>query len=496
MKLKDIIKRLDYKRIYNLNNPEINGIAYDSRKVKEKFIFVALKGTSFDGHHFINDAISRGAKVIIVSKKSAVLPSDVGEIVVEDTREALHIIAAEFYSHPSKKLKVAGITGTNGKTTTSFIIKHILEASGNKCGLIGTISYQIGERAISSTNTTPESLDIQKLFSDMVEEGCKWAVMEVSSHGIAQGRISGIHFDTGIFTNIASHEHLDYHKSFRNYLQTKLKFFSYYLKESEKERKVGIVNIDDPYAGHFIKSLKQNKIECITYGKEKSDVRVLDYAIKKDGNHLSVEIKGQRTDFYTRLHGLGNIYNALAGISFAVSEDIPVEVLKESLASISSVSGRFELVEEGQNFDVIVDYAHTHHALFNLLKSVKELHPHRIILVFGCGGDRDRTKRPLMGKIAVKMADIVFITSDNPRSEDPLDIISDIEKGIPFYLRKKYVAIADRKEAIREAISIAREGDCVVIAGKGHETFQILKNTVVPFDDREEARKAIREIGR
>ncbi len=496
MKLRDIIKNLEYKRIYNLNNPEVNGIAYDSRKVKERFIFVALKGTSFDGHHFINDAISRGAKVIIVNKKSAVLPSDVGEIVVENTRDALHVIAAEFYGHPSKKLKVVGITGTNGKTTTSFIIKHILETQGNKCGLIGTISYQIGERAISSTNTTPESLDIQSHFSDMVEEGCTWAVMEVSSHGIAQGRISKLHFDTGIFTNIASHEHLDYHKSFKNYLETKLKFFSYYLKESEKKKKVGIINIDDPYAGHFIKCLKNNRIECITYGRRNSDVRVIEYVMKKDGNYLVVEIKGTKVNFYTPLQGLGNIYNALAGISFGISENIPVEILKDSLSSISSVSGRFESVNEGQNFDVIVDYAHTHHALSNLLRSIKELHPRRIILVFGCGGDRDRTKRPLMGTIAVKMADIVFITSDNPRSEDPWGIIKDIEKGIPFYLRNKYVAIVDRREAIKEAISIAREGDCVVIAGKGHETFQILKNTVVPFDDREEARKAIRELGK
>ena len=496
MKLKDIIKNLEYKRIYNLNNPEVNGIAYDSRKVKERFIFVALKGTSFDGHHFINDAISRGAKVIIVNKKSAVLPSDVGEIVVENTRDALHVIAAEFYGHPSKKLKVVGITGTNGKTTTSFIIKHILETYGNKCGLIGTISYQIGERAISSTNTTPESLDIQKLFSDMVEEGCNWAVMEVSSHGIAQGRISKLHFDTGIFTNIASHEHLDYHKSFKNYLETKLKFFSHYLKESEKKRKVGIINIDDHYAGHFIKCLKNNRIEYITYGRKNADVRVVEYLMKKDGNYLVVETKGTKVNFYTQLQGLGNIYNVLAGISFGISENIPVEILKNSLASISSVSGRFESVNEGQNFDVIVDYAHTHHALSNLLQSIKELHPRRIILVFGCGGDRDRTKRPLMGNIAVKMADIVFITSDNPRSEDPWDIIKDIEKGVPFYLRNKYVAIVDRREAIKEAISIAREGDCVVIAGKGHETFQILKNTVVPFDDREEARKAIREIGK
>lgn len=494
MKLKELIKNLEYKRVYNLNNPEVDGIAYDSRKVKEKYIFVALKGTTTDGHYFINDAISRGAKILIVSKKSTVLPSDVGEIVVDDTRKALHIISAEFYGHPSKKIKLAGITGTNGKTTTSFIIKHILETSGNKCGLIGTISYQIGERAITSTNTTPESLDLQKLLSDMVNEGCQWAVMEVSSHGIDQDRIANLHFDTGIFTNIAPHEHLDYHKTFKNYLKAKLKFFDYYLKESVKEKKAGIVNIDDPCAGYFINALKRNGMRYITYGKKHADIRLIDYTIKRDGNYLVVDIKGERTTFYTRHYGLGNIYNTLTGISFAVSEGLSMESVKEALSSIPSVPGRFEMINEGQEFDVIVDYAHTHHALANLLRSVRELKPARIILVFGCGGDRDKTKRPLMGNVAVKMADIVFITSDNPRSEDPMDIISDIERGIPFYLRKKYVAIVDRKQAIREAISIAKENDCVVIAGKGHETFQILKNTVVPFDDREEARKAIREI--
>lgn len=494
MRLKEIIKNLEYKRVYNLNNPEINGIAYDSRKIKENFIFVAIKGTSQDGHNFINDAISRGAKVIIVNKKSAVLPSDVGEIVVEDTRRALHTISTEFYGHPSTKLKLVGITGTNGKTTTSFIIKHILEKSGNKTGLIGTISYQIGERAIISTNTTPESLDIQKFLYDMVEEGCRYAVMEVSSHGIDQGRITYLHFDKGIFTNIAPYEHLDYHKSFKNYLQTKLKFFDYYLRESIKENKTGIVNIDDPYAGHFIKSLKRNGIKCITYGRRDADVKVVDYGIKRDGNYITVEIRNEKICFYTQLRGLGNIYNTLAGISFAVSEGISMKDVEEAISSIQSVPGRFELVNEGQNFDIIVDYAHTHHALYNLLRSVKALNPRRIILVFGCGGDRDKTKRPLMGKIGVKMADIVFITSDNPRSEDPMDIIADIEAGIPFYLRKKYVAIPDRRQAIREAVSIAKEKDCVIIAGKGHETFQILKNTVIPFDDREEVKNALREL--
>ncbi len=358
--------------------------------------------------------------------------------------------------------------------------------------MIGTIAYQVGERIVSSINTTPESLDLQKLFADMLEEKCGWAVMEVSSHGIDQERIANINFDAAIFTNIASHEHLDYHRNFKLYMLAKLKLFSRYLAESSKDGKTGIINADDPNSGYFIRALKKNKINCITFGRSKSAIRLLDYEIKKDGNRMAVEIGGKKEDFHTKLRGLGNVYNALAGIAFAKSQDIPVDKVREALQAISSVPGRFESVDEGQPFDVIVDYAHTHHALQNLLKSIKELKPRRIILVFGCGGDRDKSKRPLMGKVAVKMADIVFITSDNPRSEDPENIIRDIEKGIPFYLRKKYVAIPDRKKAIREAIFLAKEGDCVVIAGKGHETFQILASTTTPFDDREEARKAIR----
>jgi len=232
----------------------------------------------------------------------------------------------------------------------------------------------------------------------------------------------------------------------------------------------------------------------MTFGKNSADIRLLDYGVQRDGNRLTVEINGKKMDFRTKIRGLGNIYNTLAGIAFAVSQNIQPEVLKESLMLISSVPGRFESVNEGQNFDVIVDYAHTHHALTNLLRSAKELNPGRIILVFGCGGDRDRSKRPLMGNVAVRMADIVFITSDNPRSENPEDIIREVERGIPFYLRKKYVSIPDRKRAIREAISMAGENDCVLIAGKGHETFQIMKNTVIPFDDREEAKRAIKAL--
>jgi len=494
MKLKELIKDID-KKVSNFKNIDIKGVTFDSRKVREDYIFVALKGQKEDGHRFIPEAIERGAKAIVVKEKTSFLHSDVVEVVVDDTKESLAIISSRFYGDPSSKLKIAGITGTNGKTTTSFIIKNILEKEGKKTGLVGTISYQIGERQITSFNTTPESADLQAFFSDMLKESCEWGVMEVSSHGIAQRRILGVNFDCAIFTNISVHEHLDYHKTFKNYLQTKLEFFSEYLSKSKKNNKKAIINLDDRFSSYFVKAAKKAGADIFTYGKNrKSNIKLIDYRITKEGNRIVFQKEKEKVEIFTGLKSIGNIYNCLAAISFAIAYNIDIKIVKEVLEEMVSVPGRFEFVNEGQPFDIIVDYAHTHNALMNLLFSVKLLKPRRIILVFGCGGDRDKSKRPLMGKIGVKMADIVILTSDNPRSEEPREIIRNIERGIPFYLKRKYAVVVDRKQAIREAISMAEENDCVVIAGKGHETFQIFKDVTVPFDDREEARAAIKEL--
>ncbi|MCM8833043.1 MAG: UDP-N-acetylmuramoyl-L-alanyl-D-glutamate--2,6-diaminopimelate ligase [Candidatus Omnitrophica bacterium] len=495
MRLKELIKDIKKKKVFNINNFEVKGIAYDSRKVQDDYIFVAIKGVKQDGHNFINEAIERGAKCVVVNKRPSIIRSDITEIIVEDTKKTLSEIANVYYNYPSKKLNVLGITGTNGKTTTNFIIKEILKENGIEAGLIGTIFYEIGERKIVSTNTTPESLDLIEMFSEMLKNNCKWAVMEVSSHGIDQKRIEGIDFNVGIFTNIASHEHLDYHRTFKNYLNTKLLFFTKYLRESEKKEKYAIINLDSQYSKTFVKSCERFGIRTITFGKNKNaNIKLLNYHIEKEGNFLEVEIEKERLTFKSKISGLGNVYNLLAGIAFSYIYKIPYQTTQNAFLKIENVPGRFEFINEGQDFLVIVDYAHTHQALKNLLLSVRELKPKRIIVIFGCGGDRDKSKRPLMGKIAVKMADFVIITSDNPRTEDPIKIIKDIERGIPFYLKKKYISIPDREKAIYQGISMARNNDCVVIAGKGHEAFQILKDVIIPFDDREEARKAIREI--
>ena len=495
MKLKELIKDLPHRKLLDVDNREITGISFDSRKVREGHLFVAMRGVHLDGHRFLDDALARGAAAVIVERKDVILPSDVPKIVVENGRKALSAVSAAFFGDPSRRMTVVGVTGTNGKTTTTYLLRAVLNACGYSCGLLGTIAYQVGERDIQSTNTTPESHDIQGFFAEMAAGGFTHAVMEVSSHGIDQGRIEGIHFNAGIFTNAVSHEHLDYHRTFRSYLRTKISFFEEYLARSQKERKAGFINADDPNARFFAAALAKQKISCVLYGKHRSaHVRLLDYRIATDGNHLTILLGGAKEEFYTKIQGIGNVYNTLAVIAYGWREGLPIEKVRAGLAGIAAVPGRFEAVVEGQPFSVIVDYAHTHQALAGLLVSARALKPKRLIVVFGCGGDRDRTKRPLMGRVAAGMADIVIITSDNPRTEDPHRIIGDIQKGIPFWLRRKYVAIEDRGRAIREAVALARPGDCVMIAGKGHETYQILKQTWIPFDDREEARCALRVL--
>jgi len=495
MKLKELIRDIPVRRVINFNNVEIAGLAYDSRKVRPNFLFAAIPGTRKDGHAYIYDAIDRGVSAVLMQRKDIVIPSTVAGLVVDNTRQTLAQLAAVFFGHPSKRLQVTGITGTKGKTTTAYLLQALHQQAGENCGLISTINYQIGKRAITSSNTTPESLDLQEMMAEIERSDCRSVVMEVSSHGSDQGRIAEIHFDTGLLTNVASHEHLDYHGTFKNYLQAKIKFFSQYLVSSEKKNKVAVINLDEPVARHFLSALAGKDVRVVTCGKSgKAQVRLVSFNLDRKGNNLKVMIDGQQQEFFSPLLGLGNVYNALLTIAYGWARNFHLDIIRAALSKQVSVPGRFEIVDAKQPFSVVVDYAHTADSLKSLLLSVRALRPERIIVVFGCGGDRDRSKRPLMGAVAARLADLVIITSDNPRSENPLQIIQDIMKGISFLRRRRCVAIVDRREAIRQAISFARPGDFVAIAGKGHETYQIFQKTVIPFDDRVEVRKALEDL--
>ncbi|MCM8815434.1 MAG: UDP-N-acetylmuramoyl-L-alanyl-D-glutamate--2,6-diaminopimelate ligase [Candidatus Omnitrophica bacterium] len=487
MKIKELIDSAKILKSQEILNREVTGIFYDSRKVIPGSAFVAIKGSSADGNAFVQEAIGKGAILIITEKKDVILPAGVGLVVVENSRKALAEMAARYYGDPSKKMKIVGVTGTKGKTSTSMIIKNIFEKASFKSGLIGTIHYEIGQRMIPSVNTTPESVDIQALLAEMLVSGLTHAVIEVSSHALAQGRIECVDFDAGVFTNIAAHEHLDYHKNFSNYLDAKLKFFSQYLPASSKKEKYAIINLDDAYSQIFVKTAKKAGLNIATFGlSKKAQYHPENFYFDRSGMRFT--LKGK--DFVSPLLGMGNLYNCLSAIATANCFGIEPEIISSAIASIGSIPGRMEFVCSGQPFTVVVDYAHTHQALHDLLRTVRYLNPERILLVFGCGGDRDRSKRPIMGKIAAKLADIVYITSDNPRNEDPEKIIADIYSGIVFWRRKKCRIIPDRRQAITKALADARKGDWVVIAGKGHEQYQIIKNVFYPFDDR----KIVQEV--
>ncbi|MFN7171000.1 MAG: UDP-N-acetylmuramoyl-L-alanyl-D-glutamate--2,6-diaminopimelate ligase, partial [Candidatus Omnitrophota bacterium] len=405
-------------------------------------------------------------------------------IGVKDTRHILAKLAANFYKHPSTKLKVIGVTGTNGKTTTTYLIESILKTAGFKTGLIGTINYRFGERVIPALNTTPGAVQLQELLFSMQREMIDYTVMEVSSHSLEQGRVDEIDFHAGIFTNLGM-DHLDYHKTLENYFNAKAKLFTKLNSSSW-----AVVNIDDQWGKEM---LIRTSAKTVTYGINKpADVEARRIHLHCEGSQFLVNTPYGEIEIVTPLLGIHNIYNILASISLGIAEKIPLEIIKSGIENISCVRGRLEPVDAGQPFKVFVDYAHTDSALKNVISSLKVLFRGRIIVVFGCGGDRCREKRPVMGKIASELADYVILTTDNPRSEEPEAIIRTIEKG---FLRgfDRYQVILDRYAAIKEALSMAGEDDVVLIAGKGHEPYQIFKNVTVPFDDRIVVREILLE---
>ena len=463
----------------------VESLCYDSRQAAPGALFFALRGVRAEGNQFVAQAAELGATTIVSDAASAAcaLPF----IQVPDARAALADMAAAFHDHPAAKLKVMGVTGTNGKTTTAFLLKHLLDADQRRCGLVGTIKYCIGDTEIDAPRTTPESADLQDLLAQMVDAGSKAVAMEVSSHALVQQRVRGIEFDTAVFTNLTQ-DHLDYHKTMEAYFEAKALLFKNLGAQTKKKGKA-LLNADDRH-GHLLKErLTKKKVPVITYGLGASaDFRATDVKFDATGSSFHLQAKGRSYLVRTPLIGSFNIYNALAALAAASSMGMELRAAVAALAQAPQVPGRLQRVPAKRSFQVFVDYAHTDDALRNVLRTLRELNPNRLITVFGCGGDRDRAKRPLMAAAAEELSDWSILTSDNPRSEDPLAILADIRAGLRG---TRHEEIPDRETAIRQAVERAAAGDIVLIAGKGHETSQEFATGKVPFDDVVVARRAI-----
>lgn len=473
---------------------KISGLNYDSRKVQPGDVFFAIRGFKTDGHKYVEQAAANGAAAVVVDQFQ-VLDAQITQIIVPDTRAAMAKMAAAFFQFPSSRLKVIGITGTNGKTTTTYLIKAILEQAGYKVGLIGTIQTLIGSETFPATRTTPESLDLQALLAKMAAEGADYVVMEVSSHALELERTTSLEFDTAVFTNLTQ-DHLDFHHDFSHYFQAKAKLFANLALNSTKPKKTAVVNFDDPYG---LKMAAQSSAPIFSYGiDQNAQIQARDLEIKSSGMKYCLVTPFGTTELDINLTGRFNVYNTMAAAGACLAEGICLNDIKNGLESVQGVPGRFELVDCGQNFAVIVDYAHTPDSLTNVLQTARSFTPNRIIAVFGAGGDRDRAKRPLMGQAAARYSDYVIITSDNPRSEDPRQICSDIEQGILAENKTSpgfgYTIEVSRSKAIEMAIKMAVQGDTIVIAGKGHETYQEFEDYSLEFDDRAEAIRVLKEL--
>jgi len=483
MNLSKVIEGVEIQSFYGTKDIVIKGIAYDSRKVKKDYIFVCIKGLKTDGHNFINDSIKNGAKVIIIEKdihNLELIKQQVSIIKVKDSRLVLSKISDNFYGNPSHKLKIIGITGTNGKTSITYLTNTLLESNGIKCGLLGTINNRIGDKIINTSRTTPEAPELHSLFKKMIEANVEVCTMEVSSHALDLFRVEDVAFNIGIFTNLTP-DHLDYHENMEEYKNAKIKLFY-------KTSDINIINIDDKYGKEIYDSIKELNTPLLSYSiKEKSDIYATN--IEMESTYSTFTLVTPKFSGKVRLNipGLFSIYNLLASISVCYSLGFDFSMIKNGIASIKPVKGRFETVTNNKGLNIIVDYAHTPDALENVLNTIKQFAKNRIIVVFGCGGDRDRTKRPVMGKVASSLSDICIITNDNPRTEDPNQIIKDILKGIDVK-KSNYKIIMDRREAIKKAINIAEKGDFILIAGKGHETYQIIGDKTYEFDDTEVAK--------
>ena len=535
MTLKMLIKDMEIKEMTGSADVDVIGVAYDSRKVKRGDIFIAVKGEKVDGHSFINDAVKKGA-VAVVYEKSEVSRSDpqsetrlyerrpvsgsqksevnlaisnrqsaISFIHVKDSRNALAYISNNFYGRPSDELAIIGVTGTNGKTTTTYLLKAILEAWGKEVGLIGTISYTVKDRHYDAPHTTPEAPEFQAMLSEMLLSGCSHVVTEVSSHALAQRRVDYTNFDVAVFTNL-TRDHLDFHATMEDYFRAKERLF----KEILLREGTSVINYDDVWGRKLIGDISG---KVLTYGIETgADMAAVNIKDSLEGLVMDIKFRDRVHGVKSPLIGMHNVYNILSAAGAAVSLNVPWDVIIDGIRKMSSVKGRFEKVDAGQDFLCIVDYAHTEDALERLIYTARELmkssearsqsppatrrggksevRQQRIITVFGCGGNRDKGKRPIMGKIATSLSDYVVITSDNPRDEDPVEIIKEIEAGAS---RRNYVIEPDRREAIRKAVKLAEAGDILLIAGKGHEDYQEIKGVRHKFSDREALEDTIRD---
>ncbi|HEX4638810.1 MAG TPA: UDP-N-acetylmuramoyl-L-alanyl-D-glutamate--2,6-diaminopimelate ligase [Chthoniobacterales bacterium] len=485
MQLKTLLAATSVREIIGPIDRSVESIAYDSRRVQRDGLFVALRGEKSDGHDFIDAAIEKGATVIVTDRPEKNPRATC--VVVENTRTAMADLAACFYNYPARKLKLAGVTGTNGKTTTTFLLKHICEKAGMRTGLLGTVRYEIGERVLPAARTTPESLDLQELLAQIRDAGCKAAAMEVSSHALTQERTRGLEFDVAVFTNLTQ-DHLDYHGTMENYFKAKAKLFEHLAQQERKKKPVAVINIDDRYGQKLIAKI-DNKVSVVTFGiGQNADFRASNYRMEFGGTSYQLDARGKSYLVRVPLIGRFNVANSLAALAAANALGIGLREAVLSLGKSPQVPGRLEMVPAKRQFQVFVDYAHTPDALLNVLKTLRELQPGRLIVVFGCGGDRDREKRPLMGQVVDQNADHSIITSDNPRKEDLDKIIAEVETG---FRGDHFEKITDRAEAIARAIEMAQPRDIVLIAGKGHENYQEFADHTVPFEDMQVARRAI-----
>ncbi len=510
MKLTQLLAALDSHDLHGDGAVEIKALTCDSRGIVPGSLFFALRGAAMDGHDFIPAAVQAGAVAVLLEDESRA-PAAIPWVRVRDGRSAMAWMAAEFHGNPTSRLPLIGITGTNGKTTTTYLIEAILRAAGIPAAVLGTISYRFGDTVITASHTTPESTELQAAFTQLAAAGAKAFVMEVSSHALEQKRVDGCHFDVGIFSNL-TRDHLDYHVTMESYREAKLRLFSDLLKPTaDKPLRRAAINMDDEQGATVA---ARAACPVIGYGICRGDVRAEELSLSVDGIRARLVTPKGSIDVSSRLLGRFNLSNILAAVSAGIALDLPLEAIRTGIEGHATVPGRMERVDNRCGITLLVDYAHTGDALENVLTTLKELAQGRIITVFGCGGDRDPGKRPIMGRIAASMSDLAIVTSDNPRTEDPFSILEQIRGGItPLGIReygvdeladrsgkglaegadKGFVSLENRREAIGLAVRLARPGDIVLLAGKGHEDYQIIGRTKHHFDDREEARLALAE---